>query len=355
MDIASGFSTTSAISGRSKRRRLWRAIRGIAIALFIGTLAVLGWSYATRPLSVVAAHPTYGPVADVVYATGFVEPRRPVDVSSRVTAPVTAVLADEGDRVAGGEALATLDAEDQRHTITQLAATRLKTEQDERRALLLFRQGWMAKAGRDEAVAAASAARAAEASAKAKLDQYTIRSGISGVVLRRDAEPGDLATASKILFQIGDPRLLRVTATVDERDIPLVRDGLRALMSTEAFPGQVFKGTIYEITPGGDPDQRAFRVRIRPDPGTSLPVGLTLEVNIIAGERKVALLVPPSSIRDGVIWTIENGRLHRVPVDVGIRGTDRTEIRAGVSKSSCIVTDPPQKLKDGAKVAAKGC
>lgn len=355
MDIASGFSTQIAVSRGSERRRLWRALRWIAVALLVGVLAVLGWSYATRPITVVTAHPTEGPVADVVYATGFVEPRRPVDVSSRVTAPVTAILADEGDRVARGEALATLDAEDQRHAIRQLAADRLKAEQDETRALLLFRQGWMARAGRDAAVASANAARAAEASAKAKLDQYTIRSGISGVVLRRDAEPGDLATASKILFRIGDPDLLRVTATVDERDIPLVRNDLRALMSTEAFPGRVFKGTVYEITPGGDPDQRAFRVRIRPDAGTTLPVGLTLEVNIIAAERKDALLVAPGSIRDGAIWAVENGRLRRIPVDVGIRGTDRTEIRKGVAKSSCIVTDPPQRPTDGARVVAKGC
>ena len=355
MDIASGFSTTTVPLGRSKRRRLWRTFRWVAVALVLGLVAAIGWSYVTRPLKVVAAHPTRGPVADVVYATGFVEPRRPVDVSSRVTAPVSAVLADEGDTVTRGEALATLDAEDQRHNIAQLAADRLKAEQDAARALLLFRQGWTAKAARDAAVAAANSARAAEASAKAKLDQYTIRSGISGIVLRRDAEAGDLATASKILFRIGDPKLLRVTATVDERDIPLVRAGLPALMSTEAFPGRVLKGTVYEITPGGDPDQRAFRVRIRPAPGVSLPVGLTLEVNIIATERKDALLVPPASIRDGAVWTVENGRLRRVPVDVGIRGAEKSEIRTGLSKDSCIVSDPPQNLTDGAKAVATGC
>lgn len=355
MDIASGFSITTAAMVRSKRRRLGRILRWLAIAVVVAVLAAVGWSYATRPLTVVAAHPTHGPVADVVYATGFVEPRRPVDVSSRVTAPVTAVLADEGDAVARGQALATLDAEDQRHNIAQLAADRLKAEQDETRALMLFRQGWMAKAGRDGAVAAANSARAAEGSAKAKLDQYTIRSGISGVVLRRDAEPGDLATASKILFQIGDPKLLRVTATVDERDIPLVRNGLSALMSTEAFPGRVLKGTVYEITPGGDPDQRAFRVRIRPASGVSLPVGLTLEVNIIVADRKDALLVPAASIRAGAVWTVENRRLRRVPVEVGIRGTEKSEIRTGLSKDSCVVSDPPQSLTDGAKVVAKGC
>jgi RND family efflux transporter MFP subunit len=213
----------------------------------------------------------------------------------------------------------------------------------------------MARAGRDQAVAAANSARAAEASARAKLDQYTIRSGISGVVLRRDVEPGDLATAARTLFEIGDSRQLRVTATVDERDIPMVRTGLSALMSTEAYPGRVFRGTVYEITPGGDPDQRAFRVRIAPAAGFALPIGLTLEVNILVAERSAALLVPASAIRDNRLWVVENGRARRRSVDTGIRGTDRTEIRRGLRAGACVISNPPDEIKDGERVSVTGC
>lgn len=356
MDRPKGFSAaTDAITGRARSRTRRNAVRW-SIILAVVTAAVAAASFFfTRPLNVAAARVTRGSVAEVVYATGFVEPRRPVDVSSRVTAPVTSVLADEGDRVSRGQALAVLDAEDLRETLAQLTASRINAEQDERRALALFAQGWSTNADRDKAVASANSARALENAARARLNQYTIRSGISGVILRRDVEPGDLATAAKTLFQVGDPKQLRVTATVDERDIPLVRTGSAALMSTEAYPGRVVRGQVYEITPGGNPDQRAFRVRIEPDAAASLPVGLTLEVNILVSDRHHALLVPPAAIHGNAVWIADKGRLRRNPVEIGIRGADRTEIRTGLTEGACVLIDSPDKLKDGDRVTAKGC
>ena len=350
MDLATNFSTTV----RPARRLRRRVLQLLLIAL-VAAAGFASWRYLNRPPVVDAAPVRRGPVAEVVYATGFVEPRRPVDVSSRVTAPVSRVLADEGDRVARGQALAILDAEDQREAIAQLTANRLNAEQDERRALALFRQGWSTNAERDKAVATVNSARALEAAGRARLNQYTIRSGISGVILRRDVEPGDLATASKTLFEIGDPTQLRITATVDERDIPLVRTGSAVMMSTEAYPGRILRGTVYEITPGGDPDQRAFRVRIKPQEISKLPVGLTLEVNIIASQRDRALLVRPTAVRDRTAWVVTDGRARQMPVQTGIRGADYTEIRSGLSAGTCVITDPPDRLKDGNRVTVKGC
>ena len=333
------------------RRRLpWLLL---AVALLAASF--LSWRYMTRPIMVDASQARRGPVAEVVYATGFVEPQQPVEVSSRVTAPVTSVLKDEGDRVARGQALAILDAADQRQTIAQLAAQTLNARQDERRALTLFQNGWVTRAARDKAVATASSARAAEAAARARLDQYVIRSGVAGVILRREVEPGDLATIGKTLFEVGDPRRLRITATVDERDIPLVRKGAEVLMSSDAFPGRVFRGRVSEITPGGDPDQRAFRVRILPDVAGDLPIGLTLEVNIMISQKQQALLVPGGAVRDGAVWQVDGGRVRRVAVTAGTKGAAETEIRSGVREGTCIVRQPAPELKDGQRVVARGC
>lgn len=355
MNLATTFSTSVAPMRRSRIKAARRLLWWLLMLAGAAALGFGGWWYITRPVLVSAAQVSRGPVAEVVYATGFVEPRRPIQVSSRVTAPVTSVLANEGDHVARGQALATLDAEDQRQGIAQLVAARINAEQDERRALSLFRQGWLANSGRDRAVAAANAARAAEAAARAKLDQYVIRSAITGVILRRDVEPGDLATAAKTLFEMGDASALRVTATVDERDIPLVRTGSAVMMSTEAYPGRIFRGRVYEITPGGDPDQRAFRVRIRPDDGSPFPIGLTLEVNIMVMQRERALLVPAAAVRDGSVWLVDRTHARRVPVRTGIRGTDRTEITSGLADDACVITQPLDGLKQGERVIAKGC
>src|SRR3546814_8449252 len=85
---------------------------------------------------------------------------------------------------------------------------------------------------------------------------------IDGLVVKRDVEPGDLAAPSRVLMLLGDPAEMRVTAIVDERDVPRIAVGQSALLSSDAWPGRGIRGHVRELTPAGDPDQRAFRVRL---------------------------------------------------------------------------------------------
>lgn len=330
--------------------RLAYLLMPAALAAGIG-----GWAWYRQPVEAEGVRAAFGPAMEVVYATGFVEPRQPVEVSSRVTAPIVEVLVQEGQRVSRGQPLARLEDSEQRQAILQLAAQTANAEAEEQRAIALSRRGFLAAAARDRAVAAARAARAAEAAARARLDQYVLRAGIAGVVLRKDADPGDLATPSRNLFILGDPSLVRVTATVDERDIPRVMVGQRALMSSDAYPGRVYGGAVHDVTPGGDPTQRAFRVRIWPDEPGALPMGLTLEVNIVTISRQRALLVPANAIVDGHVWTAREGRARRVAVRTGIAGTERTEIVAGLAAGTCVLADPPEGLDEGDRLEVSGC
>jgi len=242
-----------------------------------------------------------GQAVELVYATGFVEAQQPVSVSARLTAPVRQVLADEAQGVARGQPLILLDDEEQRHALQQAAAQRRVAQQDEQRALTLFAKGWVTRAARDSAIAAADSASAAEESTRARLDQIIVRSGIDGVVLRRDVEPGDLASPGRVLMTLGDPSRIWVTATIDERDVARIQPGQEALMASDAWPGRVLRGHVREVTPGGDPEQRAFRARIVTDGAVALPLGLTLEVNIVTRRAQQALLAPASVIEDGKV------------------------------------------------------
>jgi RND family efflux transporter MFP subunit len=325
----------------------------VALALVAAAAAAFVWL--RRPAEVQGARTTIGRAVEVVYATGFVEPRQPVEAAARVTAPIAEVLAEEGQRVARGQPLVRLEDDEQRQAIAQLAAQTANAEFEERRTLALFNRGFASAAARDRVVTAASAARAAEAVARARLDQFVLRAGIAGVVLRRDAEPGDLATPNRVLFVLGDPALVRITATVDERDIPRVLPGQRALMSSDAFAGKVYGGTVHDITPGGDPEQRAFRVRIWPDAASALPVGLTLEVNVVTREHAGALLVPADAVRDGAVWTARDGRAVRAQVRTGIAGGEKIEVVGGLARGACVLVDPPEALEEGDRLAVKGC
>ena len=330
-----------------KRIALW------LLPLALVAAAAAWWLLAGRAQEVELASVRVGQAVELVYATGFVEAQQPVSVSARLTAPVRQVLADEAQRVARGQPLILLDDEEQRHALQQAAAQRRVAQQDEQRALTLFAKGWVTRAARDSAVAAAQSGRAAEESARARLDQMIVRSGIDGVVLRRDVEPGDLASPGRVLMTLGDPSRIWITATIDERDVARIQPGQETLMASDAWPGRVLHGHVREVTPGGDPEQRAFRARIVTDGALALPLGLTLEVNIVTRRAQRALLVPASAIEEGKVWIVRGHRVHAKTVRTGIAGTDEVQILSGLSRGDMVVKAPEGKLNDDLRVRVR--
>ena len=328
------------------------------VALWLLPLALVAaaagwWLLAGRAQEVELAPLRIGEAIELVYATGFVEAQQPVSVSARLTAPVRQVLVEEAQTVIRGQPLILLDDEEQRHALQQAAAQRRVAQQDEQRALALFAKGWLTRAARDSAVAAAESARAAEESARARLNQMIVRSGIDGVVLRRDVEPGDLASPGRVLMMLGDPSRIWITATIDERDVARVHAGQEALMSSDAWPGRILHGHVREVSPGGDPELRAFRARIVTDGAVALPLGLTLEVNIVTRRAQRALLAPASAIEDGKAWIVRSHRVHVKTVRTGIAGTSDVQILSGLARGQMVVKAPEGKLKDDMRVRVR--
>lgn len=329
----------------TRARIVWVAI-GVAVLVAAG---ILWW---TRPVAVSVVRPHRGDAAEIAYATGFVEADQPVAVAARLTSPVVAVLVDEDDRVRRGQALVRLDDADLRSALAQARATRVGAVLAERRAITLFAQGWVTRAARDEAVAQGAAARAAERAAADRVGQTVLRAGIDGIVVKRDIEPGELASPARTLLLLGDPQRIRITATLDERDVPQVRVGQRALVSSDAWPGRVLRARVADLTPAGDPEQRAFRARLRLDPPAPLPLGMSVEANIVIRAHSGVLLLPNSAIAGDLVWTIRDGRAVPLRIAIGIRGTQASEVR-GLAADSLVIDAPPATLRAGTRVRAR--
>lgn len=324
---------------------------GLAIGLGIVLASAALWWWRDRPLAVRLVSPGHGPAAELVYATGFIEPVAPVSISSRLTAPVARVLADEGERVRRGDPLLILDDRELRGSLAESQAQSTGATLAEARATTLYRQGWVTRAALDLAVANGRAARAATDSARARLDHAVIRASIDGIVTRRDVEPGDLATPGQVLMTIGDPSRVRITATVDERDIGRVAPGQTAWLSNDSWSGRQRRARVTTLTPGGDPTQRAFRVRLSPD-GGALPIGMTVEVNIVTRQSDNALLLPASAITGSIAWISEAGRARPRRLRLGIVGSDKVEILGGLAATDRVVDRPPAGLAEGRRLRA---
>jgi RND family efflux transporter MFP subunit len=332
------------------KRRRWLVRALVALVVFA---VVSGVWLATRPIPVSAATVRTGPAIESVYASGVVDFVRQARIAPVVNAPIRTVRVVEGDDVRAGQVLVELVAGPEEATALQLEAQASQARAAFNRTDRLFRLNFAAEASREDALRQYQAAAAAARAARERLRDYRIAAPFNARVLRRDAEPGDLAQVGKILFVLADPASLRITADIDERDAGRMREGLEALVRSDAFPGRQFPARVVEFTPQGDAQSRVFRARLRLDPRSALRPGMTVEVNIVLSRRNGAVLAPANSVRDGAVWIVADGRARKRAIKAGVQGGQRIEIRSGLRPGDQVVVDPPANLRDGARVTVR--
>ncbi|MFO0448556.1 MAG: efflux RND transporter periplasmic adaptor subunit [Pseudomonadota bacterium] len=326
----------------------WKWPLALVIALVAG--GGFAWWRTQGPVPVTVTTPTRGPAVDAIYATGTVEPTVQLPIAPRVAGRLVELNVDEGDRVRRGRVLARLDAADLEQSVVELAARAQFARDQLRRTEALVGRGVTAAIELDRARAEALAAEAVRPRARAQRDFTALTAPADGTIIRRDGEIGQFIPVGQAVFFMSCCAPLRVTAEVDEEDIPRVYVGQRAVLRADALPGRTFDGEVAEVTPKGDPVARSYRVRIRlADPG-ELRVGMTTDANLIVEERREALLVPTNAVRDGAVWVVRDGRLARQPVTLGIGGDLRTEVRAGLDAAERVVAPLPEDPEEGRRV-----
>jgi RND family efflux transporter MFP subunit len=320
----------------------------IIIPLLLLLLGLAGaWVWRSLPPSVAVAAATTGPTVQAVYATGNVEPVHWAKVGPAVRGRIIAVLVEEGGRVEAGQPMARLDDREAQHRAEEAEARARFAQEDLTRVRTLVARDVASRASLDRAEAEARAVRAVAEATQRRLDDYIVRAPSAGLVLRRDAEVGEVVDTPAALFWIGEPRPLRVTAEVDEEDIAQIREGQRALLRADAFAGQVLNATVAQITPKGDATRKAYRVRLALPDDTPLMIGMTVEANIVLRETNAAVLVPPAALRGDHVFLVQGEVARRRQVTVGVQGPRAVEIRQGIAAGDLVVLDPPQGLKDG--------
>ncbi|MER3422733.1 MAG: efflux RND transporter periplasmic adaptor subunit, partial [Nitrospiraceae bacterium] len=159
----------------------------------------------------------------------------------RIVARIDEILASEGDRVTEGQVLARLDDREERANVAQLEA-RVAFLRTELARLRRLGEEHITRQSYEQAESELRQAKAALDAAQHLLSEMTIRSPMDGVVLHQEGEVGEIVDKRQVLFWVGQIRPLRVSAEVDEEDIPPVREGQRTLIKADAFPGEILEG-----------------------------------------------------------------------------------------------------------------
>lgn len=320
------------------------------IALLAAAAATVFWWQTARPVSVTLAPVTRGDAAEIVYATGTVEPRTWSKVTSLVRERITSLCNCEGNPVQAGDVLARLDDTEPQAVLAELTAREVFTARELDRLRGLTARNVTTIQDLERAESEEARLQALIAAQRARLETYTLRAPLDGIVLRQDGEVGEVTEPGTVLFWIGQPRPLLIVAEVNEEDIPRVTPGQRTLLRADAFPDKALEAVVDSITPMGDPVAKTYRVRFALPEDTPLLIGMTVEVNIVVGTSEATLLVPAGAVEGNAVWTVTDGTACRREVTPGIRGTAFIEILQGLEEGDSVIAPVPEDLREGTAV-----
>jgi membrane fusion protein, multidrug efflux system len=321
----------------------------LACTAFAAALLIVWWSW--QPAKVSVATPFRGDAAEIVYASGVVEPRIWAKVTPLVRERIVEQCNCEGSKVAKGDMLARLDATEAQAVLAELEA-RLNLAQEElRRLTILAEKNAASQQALDRARSEFVQLQALVAGQKARLESYVLRAPSAGVVLRQDGEVGEVAELGTVLFWVGEPTPLVVVGDVNEEDIPRVKPAQRALLRSDAFPQQSLEALVESITPKGDPVTKTYRVYFRLPDDTTLRIGMSTDVNVITRVSGNALLVPSVAMQGNDVFVVEGGRARRRTIGTGIRGINGIEVLSGLDEKAVIISPYPQNLSDSVRVS----
>jgi len=252
------------------------------------------------------------------------------------------------------------DLERAQAMLAEGARTRQQVEQAEQRAADARSRLEAARAARgDGDPATVARARAELAAARARLAMTRIEAPADGVVLTRAVEPGDAVQPGRVLLEMAFDGPWELVVFPAEENLAQIRVGARATASADAYPDRTFSAVVSLVAPSVDPAQGTVEVRLSvPDAPDYLRPSMTVSVNIEAGRRDGAQVLPEEAVRglgtpDPWVAVVEGGRLVRRTVEVGLRTDSWVEIRSGLGPTDAVV--PPEASPAlGARVRVAG-
>ncbi|USE84464.1 efflux RND transporter periplasmic adaptor subunit [Acinetobacter tibetensis] len=373
--------------------------------LIIIILLVLLVSFATYRWWQGPLLPSYevvsSPLIQTVVASGRVEKVSRTQIGSEITGVVLERLVQEGDRVSQGDVLLVLKSDEISAQVRQaeaelkelattrrpqaevdLANAKVQLEQAQREAVRRRNTelGILSAEEREKSIEAEKLARNNLESARlkvaslapdkveetklrerlaalqAQLAKTKIRAEVSGIILTRNVEPGDLVQPSQTLFTIALDGATEIRVPFDERNLPLLALQQKAAVITDAYPDQPFPAHINFIAPSIDAQRGTVDVRLTVDPVPDfLRQDMTVSVNVETNKRERTLVIPNDALSSisgnkAMVILVRDRKIQRHPITLGLRGLVMSEVVAGLKEGDHVLTDAESVLKDGTRV-----
>ncbi len=278
-----------------------------------------------------------------VEVVGTTASEEKINLSARIPAYVSEVLASAGDRVKKGQKLIVLDDRDIRQQLAGAEAQLNQAKTEYERAKQLFEKEATTQQALTAAESMYAGARAQVEQVKVMLTYAQVESPIDGIVTERRIEAGDLANPGMLLLAVYDPLRMRLEAPVPVRLIDRLALGQEVEVSLER-PSRTLKGKVAEIVSEVDSASRTQLVKVHLEDveGDVLPG--TFGRLWVEAENRDAIFVPATAVRQigqlSFVQVVRDGRALRRLVKTGPARGDRIEILSGLRAGDAILANP---------------
>ncbi|MDD2890683.1 MAG: efflux RND transporter periplasmic adaptor subunit [bacterium] len=361
---------------------------GIGAVVFIALIVILNLKRENSAETVEIIVAKKENISATVRADGTLKGLNQVEIGSDVTGKIVEMRVKEGDKVNKGDVLCIIDPSTYSsrvkrvYSVLKLSQAKLaKGELDFNRSTVLFESKLISKENYETAKlnyeAILSEVKSNEEiynEEKSLLDKTTITSPVTGEIVQRNKEEGEMIIAGGmnspdlVVMTIADRSKMSVKALVDETDIINIAVNQPVKVTVDAFPDTIFDGQVVKI--GGMPEQSNlgteqainFPIEIEiTGISNKLYPGMSATCEITIGKRDSVIVIPYMALgkkkikeeEKDIVILFKGNKAKTSTVKIGLTGKDGVEIKEGISLNDSVLTAPYKtlrKLKDGDRI-----
>ncbi|MCC2640399.1 MAG: putative Multidrug efflux transporter, rane fusion protein [Nitrospira sp.] len=292
-----------------------------------------------------------------IKAVGTLRANESIVIRPEIAGRIRQILFQEGQAAEKDALLIELDDSELQAELSQ-ATAQLKVSRltyERLKPLNLEGKRYVTKQQLDEVAGSLQVAQANHVLYSTRLAKTKVRAPFDGLLGIRRVSPGDFVTTGQDLVNLEDVRTLKIDFKVPETLLRHLVPGQSLELTTDAYPGKTFRGTVYVIDPRVDMATRAVQVRAHiPNVEQRLLPGMFAQVTLHLGEKERAMLIPEEAVipqKDQTfVYRTQDGMARRTAVQLGIRTRGFVQVLSGLQEQDVIVRVGHHKLHDGARI-----
>lgn len=299
-------------------------------------------------------------VTEDINASGNIIGNKTVRLGFLVAGKIEYIAAQEGETIKQGEILANIDPESYEIALEMADANLNQMQDDYNRIKELHDRASISESDFIKITNGLRAAKAQRKLHEKNVEDTKLYSPISGVLLKRGVEEGEIIDKGIPVFGVSDIYTVNVVTSVPEMELQYIKLGNKAKVYIPSLDS-TFTGEIKEIGSLAEPTTRTFDVKIElNNPNLLIRPGMTAEVIIHTGKSKKIISLPAGSILHDInnasfIYVVDTTLMQafKRTISLGKITGNNIEIVSGLDKEELVVISGQQKLTSGAFIKIK--